>query len=148
MKKLLKVSVAMILCLAICSLSASACLVLYPVCTISSVGSALEIVEQNEDSVTIRKTNDEPFKILMFTDMHLAWLDKKHPLKSHARTLEEMVKNVQKEKPDLVLLGGDNVTSGFNRMRSHQLARAFEKLGVQVYLRLPTKMPLQVYCQQ
>ncbi|MBQ7546830.1 MAG: metallophosphoesterase [Clostridia bacterium] len=130
MKRLLKITIAAILCIVLCSSAASACLVLYPVGSIRSVGSAVEIVDETEDSVTIRKTNDEPFKILMFTDMHLAWLDKKHPLKAHAQTLEKMVENIQNEQPDLVLLGGDNVTSGFNRMRSHQLARAFEKLGV------------------
>ena len=130
MKRILKTTVALILCIVLCSMSASACLVLYPVSSIRSVGSAVEIVDETEDSVTIRKTNDEPFKVLMFTDMHLAWLDKTYPLKAHAKTLEKMVENIQKEKPDLVLLGGDNVTSNFNRGRANQLARTFENLGV------------------
>ena len=130
MKKIAKIVFAWMLCIVLCTGSASACLVLYPVGTIPSVGSAVEIVEEAEDSVTIRKTGDEPFKILMFTDTHLAWLDKKQPIKNHTRTVEKMVENIRREKPDLVLVGGDNVTSGFNYFRSHQFARIFEKLGV------------------
>ncbi len=130
MKKWAMAFLAFLLCVVLCTGSASACLVLYPVGTIPSVGSTVEIVDENEDSITIRKTDDEPFKILMFTDTHLAWLDKKQPIKNHTRTVEEMVNNIRREKPDLVLVGGDNVTSGFNRMRSRQFARIFEKLGV------------------
>lgn len=130
MKKWAMAFLAFLLCVVLCTASASACLVLYPVGTIPSVGSTVEIVDENEDSITIRKTDDEPFKILMFTDTHLAWLDKKQPLKNHTRTVEEMVNNIRREKPDLVLFGGDNVTSGFNRLRSRQFARIFEKLGV------------------
>lgn len=119
-----------LLCVCICTTSAAACLVPYQVGKIKPVGSTLEIVEQTQDSVTVRKTGDEPFKILMFTDTHLAWLDKKQPIKNHTRTVEQMVQNIRREKPDLVLFGGDNVTSGFNRLRSRQFARIFEKLGV------------------
>ena len=130
MKKWVMTVSILLLCLILCANSASACLVLYPVGTIPSVGSAVELVEENEDSVTIRKAGKEPFKILMFTDTHLAWLDKKQPLKNHTRTVREMVDNIRREKPDLVLFGGDNVTSGFNYFRSRQFARIFEKLGV------------------
>ena len=129
MKKLLKITVIFLLCAVLCTSSASACLI-YPIRSITPVGSTVEIVEETEDSVTLRKTDDAPFKILMFTDLHLATLDKKASVKDHTRSVEEMVKNIQREKPDLVLLGGDNVTSGFNRLRSYQLARVFEKLGV------------------
>ena len=129
MKKILMTVIACCLCAMLCSGSASACL-LYPIQNVKPVGSTVEITEESADSVTLRKTDDAPFKILMFTDLHLATLDKKHPVREHTRTVEEMVKNIQREKPDLVLLGGDNVTSGFNRLRSRQFARIFEKLGV------------------
>ena len=129
MKKLLKVFTAFVLCAAICAGSASAC-VIFPVGRIDKVGSTLEIVEETEDSVTIRKTDSAPFKILMFTDTHLATPTQRDPMKAQRKTIEEIVKNVTREKPDLVLVGGDNVTSNFNRMRSHQFARIFEKLGV------------------
>ena len=75
MKKWAMAFLAFLLCVVLCTGSASACLVLYPVGTIPSVGSTVEIVDENEDSITIRKTDDEPFKILMFTDTHLACLD-------------------------------------------------------------------------
>ncbi len=130
MKKIIKVALAFALCVVLCSNSVSACLVPYRMGTIPKVGSKVEIVEESEDSVTIRKTDDEPFKVLMFTDIHLAWLDPKRPLKLHTRTVAEMVDNIRRENPDLVLLGGDNVTSGFNFFRSRQLGRIFEKLGV------------------
>ena len=129
MKKLLKIITVCLLCAVLCTGSASACL-MYPIRNIAPIGSSVEIVSQTEDSVTLRKTDDAPFKILMFTDLHLATLDKKHPVKEHTRTVEALVDNIRREKPDLVLLGGDNVTSGFNRLRSRQLASVFEKLGV------------------
>ena len=130
MKKWLMVWTVLLLCIGLCTPSAAACAIPYSIGKIQPVGSTLEIVGETEDSVTIRKTGSEPFKILMFTDTHLAWLDKKQPIKNHTRTVEELVQNITREKPDLVLVGGDNVTSGFNRIRSHQFARIFEKLGV------------------
>lgn len=129
MKKLLKITVAWLLCAVLCTSSALAC-EMYPIRSIDPIGTTVEITEETEDSVTLRKTADEAFKILMFTDLHLATLDKKQPLKDRKLTIEKMVQNIQREKPDLVLLGGDNVTSAFNFGRTHQLARIFEKLGV------------------
>lgn len=125
MKRMMTVLLALTLCLA-CTCSVSACPVLYPIRSVSPVGSAVEIVDEDTDSVTIRKTDgNDPFKILLFTDLHLSGSGKKH-----TRTLSCMVENIQREKPDLVLLGGDNVTGAFTRYRAHQLARTFEKLGV------------------
>ena len=40
------------------------------------------------------------------------------------------VKNIKELRPDLVILGGDNVTYGFNKKRNVQLAELFENLGV------------------
>ncbi len=97
----------------------------YPIRRIAAVGSAVEITAQGPDEVSIRKTSDGSFKVLMFTDLHL---DGKN--KTSYETVRRLVENIQNEKPDLVLLGGDNVTSAFNRYRAHQLAQIFEKLGV------------------
>ncbi len=100
----------------------------YPIDKIEAVNGGAQTVgvaSETEDSVTLRKTTDAPFKVLMFTDMHL---DGKN--KTSYTTVDRMVKSIQKEMPDLVLLGGDNVTSGYNEKRSHQLAEIFEKLGV------------------
>ncbi len=129
MNKLLKIAVAFLLCAVLCASSVSAC-EMYPIRDIEPVGTTVEIKEETDDSVTLRKTGDGPFKILMFTDIHLATLDKKQPLKDRKVTIEKMIQNIRREKPDLVLLGGDNVTSSFNLGRTHQLARIFEKLGV------------------
>ena len=100
----------------------------YPIDKIEPVNGGAKTVgvtAEDDDSVTLQKTTDSPFKVLMFTDMHL---DGKN--KTSKTTVERMVDSVQREKPDLVLLGGDNVTSGNNRKRTHQLAEIFEQLGV------------------
>ncbi len=97
----------------------------YDIRGISSVGSSVEVLDDSVDSVTVRKNGEGAFKILMFTDMHL---DGKNETSS--LTVQYLVENIQKEQPDLVILGGDNVTSGLNRTRSHQLAKIFEQLGV------------------
>ncbi len=97
----------------------------YKINSIQPVGSRVTVTASAEDSVTVRKDGDGDFKILMFTDMHLDGKNETSYL-----TIDHMVKNIQREKPDLVLLGGDNVTSGMNRTRAKQLAKIFEKLGV------------------
>lgn len=100
----------------------------YPIDSIEPVNGGTQsvvIVADDEESVTVQKTTDSPFEVMMFTDMHLDGKNKTSYL-----TVDRMVKSIQREKPDLVLLGGDNVTSGRNEERSHQLAEIFEKLGV------------------
>lgn len=129
MKKICKITVAFLLCAVLCASSASAC-VLYPIYSIKPIGSTIEIVDETEDSVTIRKTDDTPFKILMFTDTHFAIPTTRDKPKAHKLTAEKLVENIRREQPDLVLVGGDNVTSSLNRYRSHQFARIFEKFGV------------------
>lgn len=129
----MKKAVKIILCVLAAVIIAAGCITYaflphplsYDIESIASVGSDVNILGQTEDSVTIRKNGDEDFKILMFTDMHL---DGKN--KTSNVTVDHLVKNIQREKPDLVLLGGDNVTSGMNRKRCSQLAQIFENLGV------------------
>lgn len=96
----------------------------YPIGSIETVGSTLQVVAESDDSVTVQSAGGD-FKVLMFTDMHL---DGKN--KTSKRTVAELVENIQREKPDLVLLGGDNVTSAINRTRCRQLGMIFEQLGV------------------
>ena len=97
----------------------------YPIKKIEAVGTGVEVLSETEDSVTIRKKGGGDFRVLLFTDMHL---DGKNA--TSKVTVSHLVENIQREKPDLVLLGGDNVTSAFNRRRSEQLGEIFEKLGV------------------
>ena len=97
----------------------------YRVDDVQPVGNSLTVEEETADSVTVRLTSDDPFKVLMFTDMHL---DGKN--ETSVDTVTHFVENIQREKPDLVLLGGDIVTSGLNRVRCKQLASILEKLDV------------------
>ena len=97
----------------------------YPIDSIQPVGSGLTVLARADDSVKLCKKGEGEVKILMFTDMHL---DGKN--KTSNTTVKYLVENIQKEKPDLVILGGDNVTSAFNRKRAKQLCEIFEKLDV------------------
>jgi len=69
--------------------------------------------------------SSEPFKILAFTDTHFDTYRKKGKY-----TMEYMVANIQREKPDLVVFVGDIVTSSSNRKRAEQIAEVMEKLEV------------------
>jgi len=42
----------------------------YDVSSAEKVGTDVEIVSENDDSVTIKKKSDGEFKVLMFTDTH------------------------------------------------------------------------------
>ena len=84
-----------------------------------------EIVSESTDGVVLKKKDAGEFKVLLFTDLHLDGKNKTSNI-----TLENMIKSIQNEKPDLVLFGGDNVTSALNRKRAGQFADIFEKLGV------------------
>ena len=85
----------------------------------------VSVVSQDTDTVTLQKNDDGAFRILMFTDQHLNGDNK-----TGYKTVDRMVEAIQREQPDLVLVGGDNITSGMNRKRSAQFAEIFEQLGV------------------
>lgn len=98
----------------------------YDIDSIESIGdSEVTVIEKTDDEVDIRLPSGRDIKILTFTDMHL---DGKNETSSV--TIKNLVRNIQAEKPDLVILGGDNVTSGLNGVRAKQLGMIFEKLGV------------------
>lgn len=97
----------------------------YPIGDIQPVGTSVQVLDETEDSVTIRKEAGGDFKVLLFTDMHLDGKNKTSKL-----TVSHLVENIRREKPDLVLLGGDNVTSGLNAARCKQLGWIFEMLDV------------------
>ncbi len=91
----------------------------------SIVTDNLEVVSKTEDTVTVRNKGEEKIKVLFFTDIHLDGKNKTSKI-----TVANIVNNIVKEKPDLVIFGGDTVTSGFNKKRCNQLAQIFENLGV------------------
>ena len=97
----------------------------YDIKGIESAGSSVEVVSDEIDAVTIKKADSGDFKVIMFTDIHL---DGKN--KTSETTVDNIVKNVQREKPDLVIFGGDTITSVLNRKRANQLCEIFEQLGV------------------
>ena len=97
----------------------------YDISSVDKLNSDIEIVAETEDSVTVKKKSDGDFKVLMFTDTHL-----KGDRELDNMTVSYMVKNIKLQNPDLVILGGDNVTYGFNKKRNVQLAELFENLGV------------------
>lgn len=96
----------------------------YDIDSVPQVGSSLEIVGSSEDEVTAKITGDT-FKVVAFTDIHLDGINKTSSI-----TVKNIVDNIVREKPDLVIFGGDNVTSALNRKRANQLAQLFENLGV------------------
>lgn len=85
----------------------------------------VNVVSEDTDVITLQKSDAGAFRILMFTDQHLDGNNK-----TGYKTVDRMVDAIQREKPDLVLVGGDNVTSGMNKKRANQFAEIFEQLGV------------------
>lgn len=92
--------------------------------SVESVGTNVEIVSEDEDSVTIRKNGEGDFKVVMFTDTHL------NGNKNDKLTLRYLVENITREKPDLVIFGGDNVSSAISKKRTDELTRLMNNLGV------------------
>ena len=97
----------------------------YDISTAEKIDCDIEIIKEDSDSVTIRKNSDGNFRVLMFTDTHLN--GKKE---TDIQTVSYIVKNITEQKPDLVIFGGDNVSSGFNKKRNTEFAQLMEKLGV------------------
>ena len=97
----------------------------YPIDEIAPVGTSVSLVSEDASTVTLSKPGNAPWRVLLFTDQHLDGNNA-----TSDRTIRNMVRAITDESPDLVLLGGDNVTSGMNEKRAHQLAEIFEKLGV------------------
>ena len=99
--------------------------VTYDVDSVISVGNNIEIISEDVDSVTIKKKNDGDFKVLMFTDTHL-----NHKDDENVMTVSYIIENVTREKPDLVIFGGDNVSSALSYKRTTEFARLMDNLGV------------------
>ena len=96
----------------------------YDISSVDKLESDIEIVSESEDGVTIKKKSDSEFKVLMFTDTHL-----KGDKELDKMTVSYMVKNIREQNPDLVILGGDNVTYGFNKKETFSLQN-FLKISV------------------
>ncbi len=97
----------------------------YDVSLAERVGTDVEIVSEDADSVTIRKSSDGEFKVIMFTDTHICGKKEKDIM-----CTEYIIKNITEQKPDLVIFGGDNISGGFTGKRATEFAELMENLGV------------------
>jgi predicted MPP superfamily phosphohydrolase len=97
----------------------------YDVDSVEKVGTTVEIVSEEVDSVTLKKTDGSDFKVVMFSDTHLN--GKK---KADIMTVEYIIKNITEQKPDLVIFGGDNVSTGLSYKRTTEFCELMENLGV------------------
>ena len=97
----------------------------YDVDSVESIGTSVEIVSETIDSVTIRKNDDSDFKVVMFSDTHLNGKNEEDLM-----TVEHLIENITREKPDLVIFGGDNISSAVSYKRTKQFCQLMENLGV------------------
>ena len=97
----------------------------YDISTVEKINNDVEIVKEDEDSVTLKKKGDGEFRVLMFTDTHLNGKKAKDNM-----AVTYIVKNITQQKPDLVIFGGDNISSGFNKKRTVEFAELMDALGV------------------
>ena len=129
MKKILKVIAVIFLVTAICAGSfviyKATQGISYDISTVKKIDNDVKIINEDVDSVTIKKNGDGDFRVLMFTDTHLNGKKEKDML-----TVSYLIKNITEQKPDFVIFGGDNISSGFNKKRVNEFARLMEKLGV------------------
>jgi hypothetical protein len=129
MKKAVKIVLCVLLVVIIAGGAVAGALLPHPlrykIKDIQNIGSRIEVLEKTGDRVTIRNTQAGNLKVVTFTDTHLDGNNKTSDI-----TVGNMVNNIIKEKPDLVIFGGDNVTSAFNKKRANQFAQIFENFGI------------------
>lgn len=97
----------------------------YDVDSVEKVGTTVEIVSESIDSVTIKKSDDSEFKVVMFTDTHLNGKNEEDLM-----TVEHLIENITREKPDLVIFGGDNISSAVSYKRTREFCQLMDNLGV------------------
>ena len=101
---------------------------------IASVKSNVVYVNNNEEIPYLYKADSnenftgEDFKIISFTDTHIDSLLKNR--KKNMKTLEMIKRNIEEERPDLVIFTGDIITGIFTRNRATMFAEMMEKLEV------------------
>ncbi len=82
------------------------------------------LVKLNKDG----KPDTSDWKVLQFTDMHLAETNKGNL--GNDRTIKMFIETIETERPDFVAFTGDIITSFRGRARAIQLCEMMEKLGV------------------
>jgi predicted MPP superfamily phosphohydrolase len=96
----------------------------YDIDSIENVGTDVEILSKDIDSATIKKNSEGDFKVVMFTDTHL------NGNKNDQLTIRYLIENITREKPDLVIFGGDNISSAISKKRTEEFVQIMDKLGV------------------
>ncbi len=86
----------------------------------------VKIVKEEGEVTYLAKEGKNDFKLLAFTDMHFDGLGKE----GMDKTMEEFLKAMDKERPDLVVFTGDIVTAIFNKERAETLASIMEDYGI------------------
>ena len=129
MKKCIKIIITVLLVIAVGFVGFIAVMsskgISYDIASVEKMNNKMELFAEDTDSVTLKMKGDGEFRVLMFTDTHLNGKKDKDNL-----TVSYIVKNITEQKPDLVIFGGDNVSSGFNKKRTNEFARLMDALGV------------------
>lgn len=90
----------------------------------------IEVVDMGGYTTLVKKNSygevcDEPIKVMAFTDTHLDAKKEKSTVSFNC-----IIKNIELEEPDLVVFVGDNITAGFNRLRTKEFVTTMETLNV------------------
>lgn len=107
--------------------------------TFDSVEYVNQLTPEVDENGYVTFVTDDDFRVMEINDIHIgggAW-----SLKKDKKSVYEVMTMIQKEKPDLVILNGDNVFAVpgpvfngggtlNNKMAAKQINRMFERLGV------------------
>ncbi|MCR4616542.1 MAG: metallophosphoesterase [Clostridiales bacterium] len=91
----------------------------------------VKILSENGEEVNIAKTDsqgnikNEGFRILTTTDLHL-----KDTPELRRKTVQMLVSQAERVKPDLIILTGDIILSKYQPLDCEQFAQVMEKLGI------------------
>lgn len=97
-----------------------------------NIKSNVEIINRTDTAVTIAKKlpdgsyDPSPFKIMTATDFHLD----PSPAELNNKTIKYFVRQIEENRPDLVILTGDVIESDFQQADAVQFSQMMEKLGV------------------
>lgn len=98
---------------------------------VKNVGTDVKIIYEDEDSVTIAKTDangkivDKGFRILSTTDLHFG----DDPV-LRDKCMGMLMRHIADTKPDLVVLTGDIILGKYQHLDAIQFAQFMEKIGV------------------
>lgn len=98
---------------------------------VKNVGTDVKIINEDEDSVTIAKTDangkivDKGFRILSTTDLHFG----DDPV-LRDKCMGMLMRHIADTKPDLVVLTGDIILGKYQHLDAIQFAQFMEKIGV------------------